>query len=82
MVTMGDLQTLTRLRDLVASILDIDPAEVHPEASFYAELAMDSLQKTEVIVRIEQDFGLVLTPEQAAAAQSVADLVRLMSVAR
>jgi acyl carrier protein len=65
------------LRTMVAGILDVDVDEVMPEASFYADLGMDSLQKTAIVVALEQEFGLVLAPEEAVAAQSVADLLRL-----
>ena len=65
------------LRALVAEILELEVGEVAPEASFPADLGMDSLQKTAVVVALEQRFGVVLEPEQAAGAQSVADLLRL-----
>jgi acyl carrier protein len=69
--------TSEALRAMVAEILEIDAGEVTPEASFPADLGMDSLQKTAVVVALEQRFGVALAPEQAVEAQSVADLLRL-----
>ncbi|MFD0689934.1 acyl carrier protein [Actinomadura fibrosa] len=69
--TAGDL------RAMVAEILEIDAAEVAPDASFFGDLGMDSLQKTAVVVAMEQRFGVTLAPEEAADARSVADLLRL-----
>jgi acyl carrier protein len=67
---------------MVAEILEMDLDEVTPEASFRTDLGMDSLQRTSVIVALEQRFGVTLAPEQAAAAQTVADLLTLSAGSR
>ncbi|MFC5751891.1 acyl carrier protein [Actinomadura rugatobispora] len=70
--------TSEALRAMVAEIMEIDVGEVTPEASFPTDLGMDSLQKTAVVVAMEQRFGVTLAPEQAAEARSVDDLLRLV----
>jgi acyl carrier protein len=73
----GRRLTADGLREMVAGILEVEVGEVTREASFQDDLDMDSLQKTALIVALEQEYGLVVPPEDASAAQSVADLLRL-----
>lgn len=38
-----------RLREIVASVLQVDKDAIEPGAQFYEELGMSSLEKTEVV---------------------------------
>ncbi len=67
-----------RLRGIVASVLEIAEGEVWPAASFYEDLAVDSLEKAEITVRIECHFGVQFTADEAAELRSVADAVVLL----
>ncbi|MYR59587.1 AMP-binding protein [Streptomyces sp. SID625] len=55
---------------MVASVLELDEAAIEPGALFYAELGMSSLEKAEVVVAIEREFG-ALSVEDAAALTSL-----------
>ncbi|MGW3202130.1 AMP-binding protein [Streptomyces sp. NPDC001118] len=59
-----------RLRAIVASVLELDEAAIEPGALFYEELGMSSLEKAEVVVAIEREFG-ALSVEEAAALTSL-----------
>ncbi|MFK0142676.1 AMP-binding protein [Streptomyces murinus] len=59
-----------RLRAIVASVLELDEAAIEPGALFYEELGMSSLEKAEVVVAIEREFG-ALSVEDAAALTSL-----------
>ncbi|MFD8897541.1 AMP-binding protein [Streptomyces ardesiacus] len=59
-----------RLRAIVASVLELDQAAIDPDALFYEELGMSSLEKAEVVVAIEREFG-ALSVEDAAALTSL-----------
>ncbi|GGT14253.1 AMP-binding protein [Streptomyces purpureus] len=60
-----------RLREIVASILEMEVTSIESDASFYEDLGVDSLEKVELVARIESEFGLSLTPAEAAAVTSV-----------
>jgi acyl carrier protein len=75
----GEHLATQRLCDLVALVLDVESSEVHTDALFYEDLGMDSLQKTEIMARIYQEFGAELTAEEAGSARSVTDLIGLLS---
>lgn len=67
-----------RLRDIVASILEMEPAEVEADALFYEDLGADSLEKVGITTRIETEFGVTLTAEEAAATRTVAEAVTVL----
>src|SRR4051794_32386360 len=67
-----------RLRSLVASVLELDPAEVGVDDDFYDDLQAGSLEKVEMTARIEREFGVRLTPEEAVAVQRLSDAVDLL----
>lgn len=63
-----------RLRDLAAEVFDLRPEEVTEGASFYEDLGVDSLQKVELVVRMERLFGVRLTDEEAAGMRTLGDV--------
>ncbi|MFF5488742.1 AMP-binding protein [Streptomyces virginiae] len=59
-----------RLRAIVASVLEVEEAAIESGALFYEELGMSSLEKVEIVVAIEREFG-ALSAEEAAALTSL-----------
>ncbi|WP_329020852.1 AMP-binding protein [Streptomyces sp. NBC_01601] len=59
-----------RLRAIVASVLEVEEAAIEAGALFYEELGMSSLEKVEIVVAIEREFGS-LSAEEAAALTSL-----------
>ncbi|MFF4450155.1 AMP-binding protein [Streptomyces sp. NPDC001502] len=59
-----------RLRAIVASVLEVEEAAIESGALFYEELGMSSLEKVEIVVAIERQFG-ALSAEEAAALTSL-----------
>ncbi|MDF3140984.1 MULTISPECIES: AMP-binding protein [unclassified Streptomyces] len=55
-----------RLREIVASVLEVEKEAIAPGAQFYEELGMSSLEKVEVVVAVEREFGALSTQEAAA----------------
>ncbi|MFI6689375.1 AMP-binding protein [Streptomyces sp. NPDC050485] len=59
-----------RLREIVASVLEVDKEAIEPGALFYEELGMSSLEKVEVAAAAEREFG-ALSAQEAAALTSL-----------
>ncbi|MFF4531648.1 AMP-binding protein [Streptomyces sp. NPDC001407] len=59
-----------RLREIVASVLEVEEAAIESGALFYEELGMSSLEKAEIVVAIEREFG-ALSAQEAAALTSL-----------
>ncbi|MDX3275219.1 MULTISPECIES: AMP-binding protein [Streptomyces] len=58
--------TCDRLREIVASVLEVEKEAIEPGAQFYEELGMSSLEKVEVVVAVEREFGALSAQEAAA----------------
>lgn len=71
---MNESQIKVAVSEIVASVLTLPNEKVPPRAHFYDELGGDSLQKLEVIARLEAQFSCRLTDEEAAASDTVEDL--------
>ncbi len=70
-----------KLREIVATVLELEPSEVGESDPWVDELGMTSLEKLEAITRIQEAFGTTLTPQQAAAIGSVADALAVLAPA-
>lgn len=77
MCAVGD-PIVGRLRHLVATVVEFDIDEVAAEALFYEELEVDSLQKAEISVLVEREFGVQLKPEDTAAMHTVNDVAAFL----
>ncbi|WP_433855255.1 AMP-binding protein [Streptomyces kronopolitis] len=69
---------LDRLREIVASVLEVEKDGIESGALFYEELGMSSLEKVAITVAIEREFG-ALSAEGAAALTSLDAAVSVLS---
>ncbi|MGA5193268.1 AMP-binding protein [Streptomyces exfoliatus] len=60
-----------RLREIVASVLEMKETDIEPDALFYEDLGADSLEKVGIVAAIEREFSVSLPPKAAAAVTSV-----------
>ena len=56
--------------------LGADEDEVKPEASFVDDLNADSLDLVELIMSLEEEFGMEISDEDAEKIRSVGDAVK------
>lgn len=54
------------------------PETVISEASFVEDLNMDSLDLVELVMRIEEEFGVALTEQEAESISTVSQAVHLL----
>ncbi|MFO7718534.1 MAG: acyl carrier protein [Thermodesulfobacteriota bacterium] len=54
-----------KLQEIVAEQLGVSNEEVKPEASFVEDLGADSLDLTELIMAMEDEFGIEIDDEEA-----------------
>ncbi len=65
--------TYDRLKKIVVEQLGGDEAEVTPEASFVDDLNADSLDLVELIMSLEEEFGMEISDEEAEKIRTVQD---------
>jgi acyl carrier protein len=75
--TLLVLQHLPRLRAVLSDVLGIEPFEAHSQLDLAEALAVDDLDRAEVVTSMGRALGIKVTAAEVAATESVADLVRL-----
>ncbi|MEU7634156.1 acyl carrier protein [Nocardia sp. NPDC049220] len=57
----GNDRNLRRLRAIAGEVLELDAETIDIGANFYDDLGVSSLEKAEILSRIEREFGVTLT---------------------
>ncbi|KAL9654801.1 hypothetical protein ABK040_008595 [Willaertia magna] len=57
----------------------VDPEKVTPNSHFVNDLGLDSLDATEVVMEVENEFGIEIPDEEAFKLQSVDDCIKYIS---
>ena len=79
---VGQDDVLAALAEILADVARIDPADVTPQARV-DDLGIDSLTMVDLVVAVEDRFGLVIPDDEWARFETVGDAVaHLQSAAR
>ena len=65
-----------RIKSIIAEQLGVKPEEVTPEASFIDDLGADSLDTVELIMALEEEFGVEIPDEDAEKMATVGDAIK------
>lgn len=67
--------TFEALKDVIVEELDVAAEEVTPEASFIDDLGADSLDLFEMVMSIEDEFGVAIPNEELSNIKTVQDVL-------
>lgn len=70
--------TFERVRGVVAEQLGVEPEKVTLDAEFVGDLNADSLDLVELIMQLEEEFGVEISDEQAENIKTVSDAVEFI----
>ncbi len=65
-----------KIKSIITEQLGVDESEVTPEASFIDDLGADSLDTVELVMALEEEFGIEISDEDAEKIQSVGDVTK------
>ncbi|MBC8474049.1 MAG: acyl carrier protein [Candidatus Omnitrophica bacterium] len=65
-----------KVKSIISEQLGVKQEEVTPEASFIDDLGADSLDTVELVMALEEEFGVEIPDEDAEKITTVGDAVR------
>ncbi|CAB1129111.1 acyl carrier protein [Candidatus Hydrogenisulfobacillus filiaventi] len=68
-------QVFEKVKEIIVDQLGVEEDEVTPEASFIDDLGADSLDIVELIMALEEEFGLEIPDDEAEKISTVNDAV-------
>ena len=68
-----------RVKDVLVDQLGVDEADINEAASFQEDLDADSLDLVELIMELEDQFGVKISDEDAQGIQTVGQAVDYIS---
>ena len=64
-----------KVKEIIVNQLGVDPEEVTPNAYFVEDLDADSLDLVELIMAMEEEFGIEVPEEEAEKIRTVQDAI-------
>jgi acyl carrier protein len=76
---MSEQEILEKVKEMVASQLGKSEGEITLDASFIEDLGADSLDLVELIMSMEDEYGLEISDEDAETIVTVKDAVKFIT---
>jgi len=72
------MDILEKVKAVVVEKLGVEPDQVKPEARFIEDLNADSLDIVELVMGLEDEFGLEISDEEAENIRTVGDAIKFI----
>ena len=74
-MTLSRDEVMAKVREHLVAELEIEPAEVADATRFKEDLDADSLDLYELVMELEDSYGISVSEEEAARIETVGDAV-------
>ena len=71
-------EILERIRKTLSEEFECDPAKVVPEARFYEDLDIDSIDAVDLIVRLRKEVSFQINSDDFKSIRTVGDLIDVL----
>ena len=68
--------TFDKIQELIVEQLDVDPSQSTMDTNFMKDLEADSLDAVEIILGVEEEYGIEIPDEIAENFTKVSDIVK------
>ncbi|MBU0693979.1 MAG: acyl carrier protein [Candidatus Omnitrophica bacterium] len=65
-----------KIKEIIAEQLGVKKEEIKPESSFIDDLGADSLDTVEVVMALEEEFGIEIPDEDAEKITTVGEAIK------
>jgi acyl carrier protein len=72
----SDMAVEEKVKDIIAEQLGVKKEEIKAESSFVDDLGADSLDTVEVVMALEEEFGIEIPDEDAEKITTVGEVVK------
>ena len=72
-------EVFERIKEVLSERLSVDEADINEEANFQEDLDADSLDLVEMIMELEDQFGIKIPDEDAQKIQTVGQAVEYVT---
>lgn len=76
---MDEKEAFERVKKVAVAQLSVNPDEVTNEASFTKDLGADSLDTVELVMALEEEFGMEIPDEDAEKITTVGEAVKYIA---
>ena len=68
-------EVMTKVREHLVAELEVEPGEIADETRFKEDLDADSLDLYELVMELEDSYGITVSEEEASRIKTVGDAV-------
>ena len=76
---MENEEIFEKIKEVIVEQLNVDEGDVAEEASFIDDLGADSLDIVELVMALEEQFGVSIPDEEAESIKTVGDAIKYIT---
>jgi len=76
---MDKNEILTRVKDVVSTVLKVESSEITDDSNFIFDLGADSMQSVELVAGFEEEFDIEMDQDKALEIQTIDDAVNFIA---